>query len=33
MTEKPLTIDNEQISLLEKLCNAVGVSGCEGEIR
>jgi endoglucanase len=33
MTTKPFAIGGEQLSLLEKLCNAVGVSGCEGEIR
>lgn len=32
MTEKAM-IGKEQIALLEKLCNAVGVSGDEGEIR
>jgi len=33
MTQKTLTIGSEQLSLLEKLSNAVGVSGDEGEIR
>lgn len=33
MTENPLTIGSEQLSLLESLSNAVGVSGSEGEIR
>ena len=33
MTQTPLTIGTEQIALLEKLSNAVGVAGCEGEIR
>jgi len=29
----PMKVESEQIALLEKLCNAVGVSGDEGEIR
>ena len=33
MTENPLTIGSEQLSLLESLSNAVGVSGSEEEIR
>lgn len=33
MTENLLTIGSEQLSLLETLSNAVGVSGSEGEIR
>ena len=33
MTENLLTIGSEQLSLLETLSNAVGVSGGEGEIR
>jgi len=33
MTKSSPMIGTEQIALLEKLCNAVGVSGAEGEIR
>jgi endoglucanase len=33
MTQKPFIVGAEQLALLEKLCNAVGVSGGEGEIR
>ncbi len=30
---KMLKIEEKQLSLLEKLCNAVAVSGNEGEVR
>ena len=33
MTRDPFSLGNRQIALLEKLSNAVGVSGSEGEIR
>ena len=33
MADKNLTIGTSQIKLLEKLCNAISVSGDEGEVR